>query len=115
MLRVVLSLPLSDGVTGLCCWELCLHVKHLAQFQAFHGSGWKSFMFVTAHNYVFLPICLTCSFALVILVFFFLSLAFFPLQLFKTIIVCQFIIIVITFYMQVFMGFSLCKSDFVSL
>ena len=72
-------------------------------------------MFVTAHNYVFLPICLTCSFAFVILVGFFLSLAFFPLQLFKTIIVCQFIIIVITFYMQVFMGFSLCKSDFVSL
>ena len=75
--------PPLDDVTAPCCRGLCMHVKCLAQFQAFHGSGWKSFMFVTPHDYVFLPICLTCSFALVILgVFFSLSFAFSPLQLF---------------------------------
>ena len=77
MLRAVLSLPPLDGVTAPCCRGLCMHVKRLAQFQAFRGSGWKSFMFVTPHDYVFLPICLTCSFALVILVVFF-SFAFSP-------------------------------------
>lgn len=74
------SLPPLDDVTAPCCQGLCMHVTHLAQFPAFHGSGWKSFMFVTAHDYVFLPICLTCSFAFGHISFFLFCLS--PLQLF---------------------------------